>query len=239
MNIVFEADEKKLKELAAKKISEYMTAFGNVPILLLLAGGSSFEILPYVSADSFSEKVTISLSDERFSPDPAINNFSQLMATEFYAEATAHGSRFLDSRTQKNESLHDFGLRIENSLWNWIDENPNGKIFAVFGVGADGHTAGMMPYPENHELFAELFESDILYAAYDAGNKNMHSLRGTITAGFVRKYVSSRIVFAVGENKRSALERMLANAGSLPETPARLHREDKDAILFTDLDLKA
>jgi len=46
------------------------------------------------------------------------------------------------------------------------------------------------------------------------------------------------VVFMVGEEKRNALERVLAEEGMLAETPARIVREMRDATIFTDIKLE-
>ena len=95
----------------------------------------------------------------------------------------------------------------------------------------------MMPFPENPDLFAQLFESESWYAAYDASGKNPFPMRATATMTFIREALLGRVIFAAGEGKRGALERTLAEKGTLAETPARIHREDPAAMLLTDLSL--
>jgi len=54
--------------------------------------------------------------------------------------------------------LEKLAHRYESSLFEWAKKHPEGKIIATMGIGFDGHTAGIMPYPENPETFARLFE---------------------------------------------------------------------------------
>ncbi len=234
MRIVFEKDKKKLEQLAARQLSEFLAA-SHGPTLLLLAGGSSLGFLEYVDPAVISSRTTIGMFDERFSADSGVNNFSLFLKTEFAGRAGKTDAGFLDSRVLPGESLTNFGPRIEKYLKSWLENNPEGKVLATFGIGSDGHTGGMMPYPENPKHFEELFEGDRLYASYNAIGKNEYPLRGSTTMTFIRKHIKERIIFAAGENKRGALERILAEKGGLAETPAGIHRESADAILFTDI----
>lgn len=49
-------------------------------ILLLFSGGSPLEILQYLPKDIFDDRITVGVSDERYSSDPTINNFAQVQS---------------------------------------------------------------------------------------------------------------------------------------------------------------
>ena len=237
MRILFEKNIGKLKRNTADCLRELIANNRDVPTLLMLAGGSALSLLSLVGTAEIGGNLTIAMSDERFSQDPKINNFAQLTETDFYKEASNHGANFIDSRPRGGETLAGFGKRIEHEMRKWKDENPKGKSIATFGIGEDGHTAGIMPFPENPSRFEELFESADWYSAYDASGKNPHALRTTTTMTFIRKMFPERIIFATGEGKRQALARLAAKEGSLAETPARIHLECPGAKLFTDIAL--
>ncbi len=233
MNIVFEKDKAHLMRAAAAELSRLLALYRERAVLLLLAGGSSFQILEWVDTAEM-KRVTIGMFDERFSSDPVANNFSQLAATGFYKKAHEAGAAFLNSVVQANETLETYAARLEAGLKKWVAENPDGKVLATFGIGEDGHTGGMMPFPENPARFAELFESGPWVAGYDAGVKNPQPLRVSATMTFIRAFILERVVFAAGEGKKQALARVLAPEGTLAETPARIHRDADGAVLFTD-----
>ncbi len=235
MKIVFEKDPVSLREKAARGLSSLIPK--KQPTLLLLAGGSAFSFLEYVDTAVLSETLTIGMTDERFSRDEAVNNFEQFTQTIFYAEAKQHGVHFLDSSVGEKESLENFGTRFEQNISDWIEQNTNGTIVATFGIGEDGHTAGIMPFPENPSRFDELFEKNPISVAYNAMEKNQYSLRTTVTLDFVRRRVQSAVVFASGEGKRTALEKVMHKEGTLAETPARIVREIKNLNLYTDIDV--
>jgi 6-phosphogluconolactonase/glucosamine-6-phosphate isomerase/deaminase len=208
------------------------------PILLLLSGGSAFQILDYVNAAILDQRVAIGVLDERYSQDPQVNNFSQLQSTAFAAVAKQRGAHFLDSSVQAGESLENLAHRFEQQLSGWTKAHPEGQIIATMSMGPDGHTAGILPYPvmEDKALFKRLFDDEKQWVVgYDADGKNEHPLRVTVTLPFLRTELDAAVVFIGGEAKRAALGRVKVEEGSTAETPARIYREMRHAIIFTDL----
>lgn len=209
-----------------------------VPILLLLSGGSAFRILDYVNAAMLDQRVTIGVLDERYSEDSQINNFAQLQSTAFAAVAKQRGAQFIPSSVAAGESLDDLARRFRDQLTTWSKSHPESKIFATMSMGPDGHTAGIMPHPENKALFKRLFDDDKQWViGYDAAGKNEYRYRVTVTLPFLRTEVDAAVVFIGGDSKRAALERVVAEQGMLAETPARIYREMRHATIFTDLKL--
>lgn len=183
------------------------------PILFLSSGGSALELLEGLS---IRKNITISFLDERCSADPAINNFSQVTSR-------------LGERNYINMK------RFGKELRTWKERNPTGEIVITQGMGQDGHTAGIMPYPENRKLFKEMFENrEHWVVGYDAKEKSDYPLRVTVTMPFLRMADYS-IAYIVGEKKREALGRLLKEQGTLAQTPARIMREMKNVKIFTDI----
>lgn len=109
-------------------------------------------------------------------------------------------------------------------------------IFITQGIGEDGHTAGMMPYPEDPALFQSLFvDTDRWVVGYDAEAKNTCPKRVTATIPFLRNIVSESIVFMCGSEKRAALERVVNREGTVAKTPALILHEMKSVHFFTDI----
>ncbi|MDD5357192.1 MAG: 6-phosphogluconolactonase [Candidatus Pacebacteria bacterium] len=230
----FEKNENILKERAGEKLSHLFSE--KIPTLLLLAGGSAFSFLDFVDSKVFSSNLTIGMGDERYSIDENINNFSQLQKTQFFADATKGGVQFFDSRVETDETFEQFGERFRKNIEDWILKNPEGNIIAILGIGEDGHTAGILPFAENPDLFDKLFEQNEIAVAYDAKGKNLYPHRVTITLPFIRSKIQKSIVYATGEKKRQALGKIFAPAGHLSETPARILKEMKHVILFSDIE---
>jgi len=217
--------KQKAREAAAQKLNQLLDAYSHVPMLFLSSGGSSLELLDGLE---IGENVAVSVLDGRYSTDPQVNNFSQLLNF-----VTA--SKIIDTRVQEGESLEALAKRFERGLRDWKDKHPTGKIIITQGMGPDGHTSGIMPYPEDPQLFEALFNNtEHWVAGYDAKEKNEYPLRVTTTMTFLR-IVDYSVAYITGEKKTAAFERVLAESGSLAETPARIMREMKDIQVFTDI----
>jgi 6-phosphogluconolactonase/glucosamine-6-phosphate isomerase/deaminase len=137
-------------------------------------------------------------------------------------------------------TLEEAAKAFEEALRTWKKEHPTGRIIITQGIGSDGHTAGIMPYPGEGMLFDGSFDDKTRWvAAYDAGNKSSLPKRITVTLPFLRHMVDVSIVLASGSEKLPALKRTLAPNGSLSETPARIIGEMREVLLFTELPLIA
>ncbi len=207
------------------------------PVLLLLSGGSAFDILKDMPNGCVGKTTTIGVLDERFSKDQEVNNFSLLEKTDFFQLAKSALAQSIDTRPHDNENLAGLALRFETALRTWHTAHPKGTVIITQGIGPDGHTAGIMPYPEDEKQFEALFLDDAHWVCgYNAGTKNQYPLRITVTIPFLR-LVDHSIVYCVGQNKKEALGRVLDREGDLFETPARVIREMRDVKLFTDISL--
>lgn len=229
-------DKEKVDEAAVLELNKALDVAKNKNqnVLLLLSGGSALVLLDKIDFTNLSSKVTISPLDERYSQDQAINNMFQIMATDFYQKAKEKDCLFIDTRVKNDEAMGELAERFDKSLQVWFNTYPQGIVIATLGIGPDGHISGMMPYPEDPIRFDQMFNQKNFVTAYDAGNKNPYSQRVTTTITFLRK-INVAIVYAVGESKINALEK-LKTEGSLADTPARILNELKDSkvFLFTD-----
>ncbi len=228
-------------EAAAAEAGEYLNAFltehKSQPVLLLLSGGSALNLLNYVGAGAVGENLTISVLDERFSQDPAINNFAQIQRIQFYSDALAAGCGFFGTLPRNNESAEDLAARWQENILAWTKENPEGLIAATLGLGSDGHTAGIFPFPENPGEFKRLFESENFVAAYHAAGKNQFP--GRITAALtLLKNLDAGFAYACGKEKRQALQSLLTGKKTAATLPAAAWLEIKQLDIFTDLDVK-
>jgi 6-phosphogluconolactonase/glucosamine-6-phosphate isomerase/deaminase len=215
-------------------VSSYLKENSDKQILLLLSGGSALKILDYIDASTLSSNLTITVLDERYSTDPNINNFAQLMDLDFYKKAKEKGCHFIDTQIQNGENQEQHAERFDQELKNWRNQNPTGKIISTQGMGPDGHTSGIMPFPEKTELFEKLFnDSQKWVVAYDASRKNPSALRVTTTLSFLRE-MDVTIFYVTGESKKTVLQEVL-QPGSVAEYPARIIHEMKKVLLFTDV----
>lgn len=201
----------------AREILNTLLSDTQEPTLLLCSGGSSLELVDGLALKNY---ITVSTLDERYSIDSSINNFSQLMNH-------VKAPKFIDTRIKAGESFEEFTERFERELREWKEKNPNGRVVITQGMGQDGHTAGIMPHTvcDDEEKWV---------IGYDAKEKNEYPLRVTTTFTFLR-LVDYSIAYITGEKKKEALLRLLAEEGTLEETPARIMREMKNVKIFTDI----
>lgn len=211
---------------AASALLEHGLSKASHPTLFLASGGSSLELLEGLHV---GDHVTVSVLDERYSTNPSINTFSQLMNR-------INPSKYIDTRMQEGETLLRLALRFEKGLRDWKTKNPSGRILITQGMGPDGHTAGIFPYPEDSAFFQDTFEKQEKWVAgYVAKGKHKFEERVTVTLPFLRNQVDHSVFYVLGENKHEALERVLAKQGTLAQTPARIVQEMKNVRLFTDI----
>jgi 6-phosphogluconolactonase/glucosamine-6-phosphate isomerase/deaminase len=224
-----------LKKQAQALLNYYLSQFSQNKILFLVSGGSALELVSKIKKDNLGEHITIAMLDERFSTDPAVNNFAQLKQTHFYLIAQEQGCQFIDSEIRPGESITDLATRLNFGLHAWAQNNPSRIILATLGIGSDGHTAGIFPYPDNPSRFNELFEQDQAWVmGYNAQGRHESPLRVTVTLPFLRTMVDYSIVYAVGKQKHPVIEKVINPTSSLFETPARIIQSMQHATLFTD-----
>jgi 6-phosphogluconolactonase/glucosamine-6-phosphate isomerase/deaminase len=174
------------------------------------------------------------MTDDRFSHELDINNFHLLQATHFYNEAVEADTFVISTEVWSEEKPEELAARFETGIRGWRKEFPKGKVVAVFGVGEDGHTCGMIPDTDK-KAFAEKFQNkDKWVTGYFTPN-NEHHERISITMPFIQDNVDYAVVYASGDKKREPLKRLLAETGELNETPARILRELENAEIFTDI----
>ena len=211
-------------------------------VLLLLSGGSVLSLYS-VGLLGLSNRITIGVLDERYSDDPKVNNFQTISKTQLYKQAKKSGCNFIDTSVRKSESAQELAERFEKELRKWKNDHPDGIVITTQGMGPDGHTAGMMPYPESKDMFKKLFENqDSWVVGYDSGNKNPYPLRVTTTMQFLRNIIDISIMYAAPEDfaersvKIPILKKILSKQNMpLHKYPASIIRHMKNVHLFTDI----
>lgn len=223
-------DIAKVKSAAVDFLNNSLRENSQKPMLFLSSGGSAFDLLDEIEEEAFGSHITVGVLDERYSEDLYTNNFAQLRSMPFYQKAKDKGCRLIstlvEDRTQ--EQLAD---DFEQALKQWRKENLDGKIVITQGIGPDLHTSGVMPFPENQEVFENLFlNPEKWVVAYDASGKNPYSKRVTTTLSFLKDEVDISVVYAVGKD----LTKVFEEEGSLHQTPARIIKEMKNVKVFSD-----
>ncbi len=206
-------------------------------ILFLSSGGSALQLVEAILPQYITDRITVTVLDERYSTDPQENNFALLTHTEFYARIQEKGCRTIDTRVQQGETAEQLATRFEQAVRGWKDANPAGVVIATMGVGPDAHISGMMPFPESKETFDSLFEGDRWVVSYDATGKNPYPHRVTTTMPFVRSIIDHALVFVSGDDKKQALETIFnQDSHALHKTPGAVFHEMKDVRVHTDIE---
>ncbi len=238
MNVIYSPTSEQAIIAAGAHLTQLLEESKDKSILLLLSGGSAFELLDEINIKFLGSHITIAMLDERYSTNESVNNFSQLLDTDFYGVCLTLSVEFIETDVQGEETLEEYSNRFDAALRTWRMENPEGAVIATCGIGPDGHTAGIMPYPDDKSSFDSLFvNTDRWVAGYNAGDKNPHPGRATVTIPFIQHEIDSAVAYAAGENKRGALIRVIGEQGSLNDTPALVLNSIKNISLFTDIKL--
>jgi 6-phosphogluconolactonase/glucosamine-6-phosphate isomerase/deaminase len=224
----------------AADISRKLKEFRDVErrnVLFLSSGGSALRVLDRISDDAIGPFLTIGIFDERYDPTNKTSNYAQLRKTGFYKRAVSRGCRLIDTSTQKQQSHDALADYYESEIRGWRAKHPRGAIMATMGVATDGHTAGIMPFPEDPLRFKELFEGERWIVAYDAKDKNPFRLRATATLTFLR-YVDLFGIYVVGKEKGEMFRRLI-DGDDLAELPGRIIKSLPRGAIYTDAALLA
>lgn len=231
-----------LKQQVAQWVMDKLDACSARPALILLSGGSAMGIYDYLAealrqSPRDGSKWIWGMADDRY--DNANNNFLDMKIHHpdiMQVVSDMHGV-FLDTSPHQPDQYR---------MAEWYDQQmhaavsatkQDGKILVVLGMGTDGHTAGIMPFPDDAKVFRRLFMTpDTFVVGYDATGKNPFSKRFTVTYPLL-ELTDSAVVYVTGEAKRLPLKQALS--GSLPfwELPGSLFYTIADRItLATDLE---
>jgi len=192
-------------------------------VLWLVSGGSNIAIEVAIMAtlqetlDGSLDHLTILLTDERYGkPGHVDSNYGQLRAAGFDADT----ARFPDVLSL------DLPLEQTVEYYTTIALDAFGKadvVVAQFGVGSDGHIAGILPHsPAANKDVAEV-----------VGYKWTDHTRMTLTAPLLTK-INSAYVLAYGAGKKEALERLRKNQETFASLPSNLLYQIADAYVYND-----
>lgn len=171
------------------------------------------------------------MGDERWSREQKVNNTLQLQAC---CPDHLITKSLIETIPNENESLEDFATRIEKIFLEKISELRNLKIFMILGIGADGHTAGIFPLP--NESFQKVYQDDLTYVPVHAPGLKIDS-RASLTPSWILDHVDELFAYVVGQSKQTILESLQNETKELHERPAELLKLHKHSHIYTDLAL--
>lgn len=240
---------------AGKYINDILTQYVEKPVLFLTAGGSAVAVLEHINPEYLSPDLTVSTTDDRFSTELDVNNFAILQSQSFYNNLVEADAFCISTEPFEEETIEQYRARFEKNLREWKQDFPKGIIVGLYGMGADGHTGGMIPGLLSREEFdAEFNDGDRLVGTFDAiayGSSHEGSSRAkdyefpqriSTTIPFMRDWVDHAVFYITGENKKSALDAVLkiddetlSTDVDFSKAPISIARFMKDATIFTDI----
>jgi 6-phosphogluconolactonase len=188
-------------------------------VLWLVPGGSNIPLAVRVMqslSDHVTEKLHIMLTDERYGPvDHADSNFRQLREAGF-DPLNAHFIPTLIDGSSLEATAAAYAENFQK------EANEAGYIIAQFGIGPDGHIAGILPG-------SPASTSDAAAAGYHTEQFD----RVTLTFPALKR-IDEAYVFAYGVAKKPTLELLKTESLSLTEQPAQILRQIPEASIYND-----
>lgn len=197
-----------IQELEAGKATVWMVCGGsNIPLVIATMRSIPIELTP---------NLTVMLTDERYGvPGHPDSNWKQLYDAGFQP-----GKAHIIETLQPELTLQDTCTLYEKALRHTLQAAD--IVIAQFGIGGDGHIAGILPQS------AGLAE-DHWIAGYDAGTFK----RITITPP-VWRHIDIAFAFVYGESKQTALEQLEHKELPVHDQPAQLLKTLPEAYIYTD-----
>ena len=193
------------------------------PTLWLVPGGSNIPLVVSVMASlsvELTDNLIVGLTDERFGPyGHPDSNWVQLKNAGFDPKR----ARILEILKEgEGSDLSSVIARYNSELDTVLDEVT--ATIGLFGMGTDGHIAGILP---NSPAVNEASYSTVI------GYSGTPYSRITISFSAIRR-LNSAFLIAMGETKRSQLERLINQDAPLEEQPAQIIKQVSEAYLYND-----
>lgn len=187
-------------------------------VLFFVTGGSSVAVGAKVAEflkDKDLKNLTVMMTDERYGPVGHIDsNWAQLLQKGFdLPEAKLIPVLMGDSEEVTTEK---FNKNLEEEF-----NNAKYKI-GLFGLGADGHTAGNLPGSES------VISKDLAF-----GYNTRAFYRITMTPKAIEK-LDEIVVWAQGENKWTVLKNLIEKDINIIEQPVQVLKKVSLLTIFSD-----
>lgn len=124
---------------------------------------------------------------------------------------------------------------IDDRLKKYVEEGY--QITALMGMGPDGHTAGIMPYPEDTKFFRQTFmDKDVFAVYYDAAKKNEFRYRITTTISFLEN-IDIAFAYITGIAKKQKLKQAMSGNSTMHSIPFSVIKKMKNVRVYADFSL--
>jgi len=187
-------------------------------VLWFMPGGSAIpiaqDVLRLLQAIDCSQ-LAITLTDERYGD---VGHKDENWTAIFSDVPIPRGVNLAPVNMGKNieQTTMDYHAKLKQLL-EWADYS-----IGFFGIGPDGHTAGILPH-------SPAVQSLDLAASYDAGTFK----RITMTPLAIMR-LSSAVAYAVGEPKHQVLS-ALSTAMPVEEMPSQVLKQVDELVIFNDV----
>lgn len=217
MKCIYSSDwDKGTKRLTARLRKEL--AAGK-RVLWLVCGGSNIAASVAAMAaitEEESEKLAIFLTDERYGDlDHSNSNARQLREAGFHPKQAVFIPMLADAL-----SLNETAERYTQALKAAIEHAD--VVIAQFGIGADGHIAGILPNSPASKS-----------TAWVTGYEALPYTRITQTFEALR-HIDVAFAMAFGEDKRQALLQLRDKDVTLEQQPSQILKELPEAFVYSD-----
>ncbi len=235
MELFYFESEQEVQRRCAQNIAQIIRGAESQPVLVLYSGGSGLKVMQYLYealVDVDLHQVIFAPLDERL--DIQYSNakaFAEMESARLFME---RGATLVDIGDVK-DGLIAVADRYEEQIKDLIEDiqDHEGVIISLLGMGTDGHTAGMFPYPEDMNFFEETFLTTSQFVVgYDVGDKNQYPERITLTLAALEQADYS-FVYVTGAEKEAVLKRAFGE-GKIAEIPARLWKDLPKVKIFTN-----
>lgn len=227
LTIVKAADPSAGIEAMADRIADILRSGKRA--LWLVCGGSNIPIaakamerLRVAVAPELFANLIMALTDERYGPvGHKDSNWQQLADAGF----NFHKARTIPILVGKGleATVQEYGSKISEAFA--AVGASKGTVIALFGIGADGHIAGILPG-------SPAVDDPRLVCGYEAGQ----FVRITLTPAALDK-IDVAYAFASGPQKEAALAKLVRESLPLSEQPSQILKTLPESWLYTDRDL--
>jgi 6-phosphogluconolactonase/glucosamine-6-phosphate isomerase/deaminase len=191
----------------------------NKRVLWIVPGGSSIpaavEIMKSLPEEE-TKNLAIFLTDERYGEVGHINSNAKQLADAGFASKQAIFVPALAPGFSLEETKERYSEAVKRAF-----EHAE-VIIGLFGIGTDGHLAGILPH-------SEAIEADGWVTAYTASEHT----RVTLTFEALR-HLSVAYAFVFGEAKKQALELLQNEDLPLADEPSQILKELPEAYIYND-----
>ena len=188
-------------------------------VLWLVCGGSNIAAATNVMSqldDELTARLSIFLTDERFGEIGHSHSNAQQLATAGFQTKQAVFVPVLASGFSLEETQERYAAALQTAI------DHAHCVIAQFGIGADGHIAGILPH-----TVATTTEAWVV--AYDAPPYT----RVTLTFPALR-HIDAAYAMVFGEDKRTALHKLETENLPLPDQPSQILKELPEAYVYND-----